>query len=40
MPASHRHTSFVGRQHLYIVVYETHDVEEAAESRQPQLFAA
>jgi len=30
--------SFVGRQHLYIVIYEEHDVEAAPEER-PTLFA-
>jgi hypothetical protein len=30
--------SFVGRQHLYIAIYEEHDVEAAPEER-PTLFA-
>jgi len=31
--------SFVGRRHLYIVIYEEHDVESAAPVERPTLFA-
>lgn len=31
--------SFVGRRHLYIVIYEEHDVESAVPVERPTLFA-
>ena len=31
--------SFVGRQHLYIVIYEEHQVEERTPVERPTLFA-
>lgn len=32
--------SFVGRRHLYIVIYEEHELEAPAEVEQARLFAA
>jgi hypothetical protein len=32
--------SFVGREHLYIVIYETHAAPEERQTAQPRLFAA
>jgi|SRR3972149_3494204 len=32
--------SFVGRQHLYIVIYEEHETHEKKPLEQPRLFAA
>lgn len=32
--------SFVGRQHLYIVIYEEHETDEKKPLEQPRLFAA
>ena len=31
--------SFVGRRHLYIVIYEEHQVEERTPVERPTLFA-
>lgn len=30
--------SFVGRRHLYIVIYEEHDVESRLPAQEPRLF--
>ena len=31
--------SFVGRQHLYVVIYEEHDAEPKPPAERPTLFA-
>ena len=31
--------SFIGRQHLYIVIYEEHDTEPRPVNERPRLFA-